>query len=123
MVHLLWIILVAEFAQRPSAKHQSDACCSLSLRERVRVRGKYCAEHAKCSISQGLVSKHQSLVQCGSRLSAFGIPSPSDIRIWQCSYCVSPRVTRMNTSSRPSSYSSRPTSFRPPCTTVSATQP
>jgi len=56
MVHLLSIILVPEFAQRPSAKHQSDACCSLSLRERVRVRGKYWAEHAKCSISQGLVS-------------------------------------------------------------------
>jgi len=33
------------------AKHQSDACCSLSLRERVTVRGKYSVEHRKCSIS------------------------------------------------------------------------
>src|SRR6266568_5363129 len=31
------ITAVPEIAQRPSAKHQSDACCSLSLRERVRV--------------------------------------------------------------------------------------
>src|SRR5213594_2884415 len=44
-------------AQRPCAKHQSDACCSLSLRERVRVRGKYSVEHTTYSIShQGCLS-------------------------------------------------------------------
>src|SRR5437867_12720206 len=32
-------IPLPEFAQRPSAKRQSDACCSLSPRERARVRG------------------------------------------------------------------------------------
>src|SRR2546427_13170359 len=47
---------VPELAQRPSAIHQSDACCSLSLRERVRVRGKYSLAYAKCSISEGLLS-------------------------------------------------------------------
>src|SRR2546426_976766 len=51
MVHRLSITRVLEFAQRPLAKHQSDACCSLSLRERVWVRGKYSVERAKCSIS------------------------------------------------------------------------
>jgi len=40
MVHCFSITPVPEFAQRPSAKHQSDACCSLSLRERAGVRGK-----------------------------------------------------------------------------------
>ena len=29
----------------------------LSLRERVRLRGKYPVEHAKCSIPEGLLSK------------------------------------------------------------------
>src|SRR2546426_162699 len=43
-------------AQLPSAKHQADACCSLSLRERVRVRGKYSLAYSKCSISEGLLS-------------------------------------------------------------------
>src|SRR2546425_426358 len=57
MVLRLSITSVPEFAQQPSAEHQSDACCSLSLRERVRVRGKNSAEHAKCSISQELLSK------------------------------------------------------------------
>ncbi len=56
MVHRLSITPVQEFAQRPSAKRQSGACCSLSLRERVRVRGKYSVEHAKCGISRGLLS-------------------------------------------------------------------
>src|SRR5216117_97484 len=55
MVHRLSITPVLEFAHRPLAKHKSDACCSLSLR--VRVRGKYSVERAKCSISQGLLSK------------------------------------------------------------------
>src|SRR3989442_7485734 len=36
MVHRFSIALAPEFSQRPLAKHQSDACCSLSLRERVR---------------------------------------------------------------------------------------
>jgi len=54
MVHRLTITPVPEFAQRPSAKHESDACCSLSPRERVRVRGKYSLEPAKRSISQRL---------------------------------------------------------------------
>jgi len=52
----LSITPVPEFAQQPPAKHQSDACRSLSLRERARVRGKYSVEHAKGSISQGLLS-------------------------------------------------------------------
>src|SRR5437016_2774943 len=56
MVHRLSITPVPEFVQRPSAEHHSRACCSLSLRERVRVRGKYSVEHAKRSISQGLLS-------------------------------------------------------------------
>ena len=50
----LTITPVPEFAQRPSAKHESDACCFLSPRERVRVRGKYSLEPAKRSISQRL---------------------------------------------------------------------
>ena len=33
MGHHLSITPVPEFAQRPAAKHQSDACCSLSLWE------------------------------------------------------------------------------------------
>src|SRR5438034_9694240 len=57
MVLRLSITPVPEFGQQPSAKHPSDACCSLSLRERVRVRGKYSVEHAECSISLGLLSK------------------------------------------------------------------
>src|SRR5206468_3596416 len=68
MVHRFSITPVPEFAQRPSAKHPSDACGSLSLRERVTclprrlrrrqgVRGKYSVEHAKCRISQRLLSK------------------------------------------------------------------
>ena len=56
MVHRLAATPVPEFSQRPSAKHLSGACCSLSLRERVRVRGKYSVDHAKPSISQGLLS-------------------------------------------------------------------
>src|SRR3989442_11472388 len=46
--------------QRPSTKHQSDACRSLSLRERVRVREKYSIERAKDSISQRQLSKLRS---------------------------------------------------------------
>src|SRR2546425_4147955 len=57
MVHRLTITPVSEFAQEPSAIHQSDACCSLSPRERVRVRGKYPVEPAKRRISQRLLSK------------------------------------------------------------------
>src|SRR6266404_2280465 len=56
IVHRLLITPVPEFAQKPSAKHQSNACCSLCLRERARVRGKNSVEHAKCSISQALLS-------------------------------------------------------------------
>src|SRR5207247_4723613 len=56
----LSITSVPECAKQPSEKHQSDVCCSLSLRERVRARGKYSVEHAKCSISQGLLSKRSS---------------------------------------------------------------
>src|SRR6266571_4846841 len=56
-VHRLSITPVPEFGQRPSAQHQADACCSLSLRERVRVRGKYSVEYTKCSISWRLSSK------------------------------------------------------------------
>ena len=51
MVYRLSTTPEPEFAQRPSAKQQSDACCSLSLRERVWVRGKHSVEHAKRGIS------------------------------------------------------------------------
>src|SRR5436309_5748369 len=66
MVHSLSITPVPEFAQQPLAKHQPDACCSLSLRERVRVRGKSSVAHAKCSISQGFLSipGWLSLLEC-----------------------------------------------------------
>src|SRR6266702_3162891 len=88
MVHCRSFTPATELAQRPSAKYQSDSCCSLpmnrtrkllemnecsktgswaqgaikvrgdlSLRERVRVRGKNLVEYAKCSISQGFFSK------------------------------------------------------------------
>src|SRR5437870_1590623 len=53
MVHSLSITAVSKSAQGPSAKQQSVACCSLSLRERVRVRGKYLGEYAKGVISKG----------------------------------------------------------------------
>ena len=56
MVQCISITPGPEFAQQPSANHQSDACCSFSLRERVRVRGNYSVDHAKRSISQGLLS-------------------------------------------------------------------
>src|SRR6059036_668181 len=45
IAHRFLITPMPEIARRPSAKHQSDACCSLSLRERVRVRGNYSVEH------------------------------------------------------------------------------
>src|SRR5437773_6567127 len=61
MVLRLSITPVPEFAQQPSAKHPSDACCSLSLRERVRVGGEYSIEHGKYSISRGLLSKERGL--------------------------------------------------------------
>ena len=56
MVHSLSITPLPEFAQRPSAKHQSDACCSLSLRVRVRVRRKHSVEQTTCSRSRRLLS-------------------------------------------------------------------
>jgi hypothetical protein len=52
IVRRLSITSVREFDQRPSAKHQSAACCSLSLRERVRVRVKCSVQGANCRISQ-----------------------------------------------------------------------
>src|SRR5204863_2668842 len=55
MVLRLSITPAPEFAQGPSAKHPSDACCSLSLRERVRVRGKCSVERAKSKVSGGLL--------------------------------------------------------------------
>jgi hypothetical protein len=39
MVRCLSITHALEFDQQSLAQHQSAACCSLSLRERVRVRG------------------------------------------------------------------------------------
>ena len=51
MVHRLSITPVPEFAQRPWAKNKSASCCSLSLRERVRVRGKCSVERAKRRMS------------------------------------------------------------------------
>src|SRR2546427_16732 len=70
IVHRLSITPMPEFTsrshpcrslhQRPSTKHQSDACRSLSLRERVRVREKYSIERAKDSISQRQLSKLRS---------------------------------------------------------------
>ncbi len=56
MVHHLSITTVPEFAQQLLAKHPSEARCSLSLRERVRVRGKYSVAAAECRISQGFLS-------------------------------------------------------------------
>src|SRR5437867_6453652 len=76
MVHRLSITPAPEFAQRPSAKHQSDACCSLSPRERVRVRGKYSVEHANCSTLQELLSIERSLViSAPPRLLPFPFPT------------------------------------------------
>jgi hypothetical protein len=57
MVHRLSITTVPEFAQQLLAKHQTGARCSLSQRERVRVRGKYAVTDAVCGISQRLLSK------------------------------------------------------------------
>src|SRR5438093_3717054 len=57
-VHRLWITSVAEFAQQLLAEHPSEARCSLSLREKVRVRGKYSVADTECSISQKLLSKN-----------------------------------------------------------------
>src|SRR2546422_6442469 len=54
-VHGLSITAVAEFAQQLLAEHSSEARCSLSLRERVRVRGKYSVADRECSISQRLL--------------------------------------------------------------------
>ena len=56
-VHRLSVTTVAEFAQKLLAEHASKARCSLSLRERVRVRGKCPVAGAECSISQGILSK------------------------------------------------------------------
>ncbi len=68
MVRRLAIKPTLQSAQRPSAKHQSVACCSLSLKERVRVRGKNSVRHAKCSVfkrllSNGIITQSQSLVE------------------------------------------------------------
>src|SRR5437667_7627945 len=52
IAHGLTSTPMPEFADRPSAKHQSVAC--RSLRERVRVRGKDSVEHAEASISHRL---------------------------------------------------------------------
>jgi len=60
IVRRLSITSVREFDQRPSAKPQSAACCSLSLRElreRVRVRGKCSVERAQCRMSQRPLGK------------------------------------------------------------------
>src|SRR2546428_12755625 len=45
----------AGVCQPPSAKHQSHACCSLSLRE----RGKYSVERATCSFSKRPLSNRR----------------------------------------------------------------
>ena len=66
MVQRLSITPAPGVAQRPSAKHQSDACCSLSLRERVRVRGKYPVKRAKCGVSQGLLSNRSAGLRTGT---------------------------------------------------------
>src|SRR6266571_5474856 len=73
-VHRLSITPETALAQRLWAKHQTDACCSLSLppsrrsgalarreggRERVRVRGKHSIENAKGSIIQRLLGMHR----------------------------------------------------------------
>src|SRR2546427_388358 len=84
MVHRLAITPVPEFAQYPSAKHQSDACCSLSLRERARVGGKYSVEHAKCSVSHGLLSSPKetpSVAQQGHFDAVLADLSLSDFRL------------------------------------------
>ena len=70
MVHRQSITLVPGFDQPPSARHESGACCSLSLRERVRVRGNHSVEHAKCSISQRLYSLYKGVQIANSKLHA-----------------------------------------------------
>src|SRR2546427_11293347 len=67
-LHRLSITPETALAQRPWAKHQSDACCSLSLRERVRVRGKYSVEHTTYSIShQGCRSTSRQWPRWGDK--------------------------------------------------------
>jgi hypothetical protein len=51
MVHRLSITTVPEFGQQLLAKHASEARCSLSPRERVKVRGKYSVADGEGSIS------------------------------------------------------------------------
>ena len=70
MIHRQSITLVPGFDQRPSATQRSGACCSLSLRERVRVKGNYSVEHAKCSISQSLLSLYQGVQVANSKSHA-----------------------------------------------------
>src|SRR5206468_3972988 len=55
MVHRPLIPPVPELAQRPSDKHQADACVSLSLRERVRVRGNHRSTATGCRVREGLI--------------------------------------------------------------------
>src|ERR1051326_6952136 len=54
MVRRLSSTTVPEFRQQLLAKHASEARCSLSPRERVRVRGKYSVPDGECSISERL---------------------------------------------------------------------
>jgi hypothetical protein len=60
MVHRLSITLAPELAKRPSAKHQSEFCCSLSLEGEGQGEGERVLEHAKRDCSdreQGLIRR------------------------------------------------------------------
>src|SRR6266496_1634768 len=62
IVRRLSAIPVTEFAKPVCAKHKAGGCCSLSPRERVRVRGNDGSTAAGCRLSKGLLSKASILV-------------------------------------------------------------
>ena len=82
MVHRLSITPMPELDQPQPAKHQTAGCCSLSLRERVRVRGNSPVAHPNRKISQSLLCKAplnavriaESAVP--TSLNAYGLESP-----------------------------------------------
>src|SRR6266516_6510346 len=80
MVHRLSITPVPEFAQLPLAKDQSGACCSLSLRERVRVRGKFWVELASWSISKRNQRSHRPAFQLFTSLQEAQFDEEADLQ-------------------------------------------
>jgi hypothetical protein len=61
MLHRRSIRPVPGFTQQPSAKHQPLARCSLSPRERVRVRGNNSVAFPNCRITQSLLCNTSGL--------------------------------------------------------------